>query len=230
MIRDTSDQDINLARPQRDWHKNPKLWGAAIGLVVLVTLAFPYVNRLQGASLSVSLEKVRLGTVERGDLIRDVTAQGKIIASVKPVLYSPSSGRVSLKVRAGDSVEKGSLIAEIFSPELVSQHEQENSELESLRSEVKRQEIQTRTEQLALQQNLDLAEVTSIAASREKRRADSAFEKGIVSVQDFEKAADDLHRAELELEHLEDARARFTTRRPDDIKCQPHIFLDGPPA
>ena len=32
------------------------------------------------------------------------------------------------------------------------------------------------------------------------------------------------------LEHLEDARARFTTRRPDDIKCQPHIFLDGPPA
>jgi len=205
LIRDTSDQDINLARPQRDWHKNPKLWGAAIGLVVLVTLAFPYVNRLQGASLSVSLEKVRLGTVERGDLIRDVTAQGKIIASIKPVLYSPSSGRVSLKVRAGDSVEKGSLIAEIFSPELVSQHEQENSELESLRSEVKRQEIQTRTEQLALQQNLDLAEVTSIAASREKRRADSAFEKGIVSVQDFEKAADDLHRAELEHEHLEDA-------------------------
>jgi HlyD family secretion protein len=77
--------------------------------------------------------------------------------------------------------------------------------LESLRSEVKRQEIQTRTEQLALQQSLDLAEVTSIAARREKRRADTAFEKGIISVQDFEKAADDLHRAELEHQHLEDA-------------------------
>jgi HlyD family secretion protein len=205
LIRDTSDQDTNLARSPRDWHKNPKLWVSIIGLVVLVSVAYPSIQRLQGAALSVPLERVRLATVERGDLIRDVSAQGKIIASVKPVLFSPSSGRVSLKVRAGDTVQKGNLIAQIFSPELVSQHQQENSQLESLRSEVKRQEIQTRTEQLALQQSLDLAEVTSIAARREKRRADSAFEKGIISVQDFEEAADDLHRAELEHQHLEDA-------------------------
>jgi HlyD family secretion protein len=205
LIRDTSDQDVSLARPPRDWHKNPRLWGAIIGLVVLVSLAYPPIKRLQGAALSVPLDRVRLATVERADLIRDVTAQGKIIASVKPVLFSPSSGRVSLKVRAGDTVQKGDLIAQIFSPELVSQHQQENSQLESLRSEVSRQEIQTRTEQLALQQSLDLAEVTSIAARREKRRADTAFEKGIVSVQDFEKAADDLHRAELEHQHLKDA-------------------------
>lgn len=205
MIRDTSDQDINLDRPPHDWHKNPRLWAAIIGLVVLVFLAYPSIQRLQGATLSVPLERVRLATVERADLIRDVTAQGKIIASVKPVLFSPSSGRVSLKVRAGDSVQEGSLIAQIFSPELVSQHQQENSQLESLRSEVKRQKIQTRTEQLALQQSLDLAEVTSIAARREKRRADAAYEKGIISVQDYEKAADDLHRAELEHQHLEDA-------------------------
>jgi len=205
LIRDTSDQDIKLARPPRDWHKNPRLWGAIIGFVVLVSVAFPSIQKLQGAALSVPLERVRLGTVMRADFIRDVSAQGKIIASVKPVLFSPSSGRVSLKVRAGDTVQEGSLIAQIFSPELVSQHQQENSQLESLRSEVKRQEIQTRTEQLALQQNLDLAEVTSIAARREKRRADTAFEKGIVSVQDYEKAADDLHRAELEHQHLEDA-------------------------
>lgn len=205
MIRDTSDQDIHLDRPPHDWHKNPRLWAAIIGLVVLVSLAYPSIQRLQGATLSVPLERVRLATVERADLIRDVTAQGKIIASVKPVLFSPSSGRVSLKVRAGDSVQEGSLIAQIFSPELVSQHQQENSQLESLRSEVKRQEIQTRTEQLALQQSLDLAEVTSIAARREKRRADAAYEKGIISVQDYEKAADDLHRAELEHQHLQDA-------------------------
>jgi HlyD family secretion protein len=205
LIRDTSDQDINLTPPPSDWHKNPRLWAAIIGLVVLVSLAFPFIQKLQGASLSVALERVRLGTVERGDLIRDVSAQGKIIASVKPVLFSPSSGRVSLKVRAGDTVQEGDLIAQIFSPELVSQHQQENSQLESLRAEVSRQEIQTRTEQLALKQSLDLAEVTSIAARREKRRADTAFEKGIVSVQDFEKAADDLHRAELEHQHLEDA-------------------------
>ncbi len=205
MIRDTSDQDTSLAKPRSAGLKNPKLWGVIVFLAVVVSLAFPYIKKLQGASLSVSVEKVRFGTVQRGDLIRDVTAQGKIVASVKPVLYSPSPGRVSLKVRAGDSVEKGSLIAQIFSPELVSQHQQENSQLESLRSEVRRQEIQTRTEQLALQQELGLAEVTSVAARREKRRADSAYEKGIISVQDYEKAADDLHRAELEHQHLEDA-------------------------
>lgn len=222
MIRDTSEQDIKLARSPRDWHKNPRLWAASIGLVVLVSLAYPSIQRLQGAALTVPLERVRLGTVVRGDLIRDVTAQGKIIASVKPVLFSPSSGRVTLKVRAGDAVQKGSLIAQIFSPELVSQHQQENSQLESLRSEVKRQEIQTRTERLALQQNLDLAEVTSVAASREKRRADLGFEKGIVSVQDYEKAADDLHRAELEHQHLEEANALRIERLDLELEIAQH--------
>ena len=224
MIRDTSDQDINLAPSTRDWRKNPRMWGAIIGLVVLVSLAFPYIKKLQGASLSVPIEKVRFGTVQRADLIRDVSAQGKIIASVKPVLFSPSPGRVSLHVRAGDSVEEGSLIAQIFSPELISQHQQENSKLESLRSEVNRQEIQTRTEQLALQQNLDLAEVTSVAASREMRRAEAAYEKGIISVQDYEKAADDLHRAELEHQHLKDANTLRVERLDLELEILNHDF------
>ena len=224
MIRDTSDQDIKLARPPRDWHKSPRFLGAIIGLAVLVSFAFPYVQRLQSASISVPVEKVRFGTVQRADLIRDVSAQGKIIASVKPVLYSPAPGRVSLKVRAGDTVEEGSLIAQIFSPELVSQHQQENSQLESLRSEVKRQEIQMRTEQLALQQNLDLAEVTSIAASREKRRADTAYEKGIISVQDYEKAVDDLNRAELEHQHLKDANILRIERLDLELEMLNHDF------
>ena len=222
MIRDTSDQDINIAPPRRDWHKNPWLWGAIIGIVVLVYLAYPSIQKLQGAALTVPLEKVRFGTVQRADLIRDVSAQGKIVAAVKPVLYSPSSGRVSLKVRAGDTVRKGSLIAQIFSPELVNQHQQENSKLESLRAEVNRQEIQTRTEQLALQQNLDLAEVTRVAASREMRRADSAFEKGIVSVQDYEKAVDDLHRAELEHQHLKDANILRIERLDLELEIRNH--------
>jgi len=200
------------------------MWGAIIGLVVLVSLAFPYIKKLQGASLSVPIEKVRFGTVQRADLIRDVSAQGKIIASVKPVLFSPSPGRVSLHVRAGDSVEEGSLIAQIFSPELISQHQQENSKLESLRSEVNRQEIQTRTEQLALQQNLDLAEVTSVAASREMRRAEAAYEKGIISVQDYEKAADDLHRAELEHQHLKDANTLRVERLDLELEILNHDF------
>jgi HlyD family secretion protein len=224
LIRDTSDQDINLTPPPSDWHKKPRLWAAIIGLVVLVYLAFPFIQKIQGASVSVALERVRLGVVERGDLIRDVSAQGKIIASVKPVLFSPSSGRVSLKVRAGDTVQKGDSIAQIFSPELVSQHQQENSQLESLRSEVSRQEIQTRTEKLALQQSLDLAEVTSIAASREKRRADTAYEKGIISVQDFEKAADDLHRAELEHQHLEEANVLRIERLNLELEMLNHDF------
>lgn len=205
MIRDTSGQDVSLSRPQRNWLKSPKLWVAVFAVVALATVAFPSIKRLQGAALTVPLERVRLATVERGDLIRDVSAQGKIIAAVKPVLFSPSSGRVALKVRAGDAVEEGDQIAQIFSPELVSQHQQESSLLEGLRSEVRRQEIATRTERLTLQQDVDLAEVTAVAARREKRRADSAFEKGIISVQDFEEASDNLDRAELQRQHLQDA-------------------------
>jgi len=222
LIRDTSDQDIQLARPARTWHKSPKVWGAVIGLVVLVFLAYPSIRKLQGAALTVPLERVRLGTVKRGDLIRDVSAQGKIIASVKPVLFSPSPGRVSLNVHAGDAVQKGTLIAQIFSPELVSQHQQENSILESLRSEVRRQEIDTRTEQLTLQQNLDLAGVTLVAARREMRRAELGLEKGIVPVQDHEKAVDDLDRAQLQHQHLEDANTLRMERLDLELEIRRH--------
>ena len=222
LIRDTSAQDVNLARPPRNWHKSPKFWGSVISLVVLVFLAYPSIKKLQGAALTVPLERVRLGTVKWGDLIRDVSAQGKIIAAVKPVLFSPSPGRVSLKVHAGDAVQEGTPIAQIFSPELVSQHQQENSILESLRSEVRRQEIETRTERLALQQNLGLAEVTLAAARREMRRAELAFEKGIIAAQDHEKAIDDLDRAELQHQHLEDANTLRMERLDLELEIRQH--------
>ena len=47
----------------------------------------------------------------------------------------------------------------------------------------------------------DLAEVTLVAAEREKRRADQANAIGVIPVIDFEKAQDDLRNAEVAHEH-----------------------------
>lgn len=201
MIQNTSQQDVVIPSGSR----SRVLWrwilaGVSVCAAVVV-MVYPRLQQWQSSSLSVPLEKLRLATVEYSDITRDVSVQGKIVAAVKPMLFSPASGRVTLQVRAGDSVERGDLLAEVHSPELSSEYKQEQSSLESLRSEVNRQGIQTRTERLALKQQLDIAKVELVAAKREMRRADIAFSNKVISLQDHEKAGDDLYRAELEFSH-----------------------------
>ena len=197
MIRDTSDQDVVL--PQR----RPGLTPLAVGLAVAALLGAIFLvwSGGSGATLSVERDKVRVATVKRGDLVRDISVQGRVVAAIKPVIYSPAAGRVSIHVRAGDEVAEGQLLATIDSPALTTRLKQEESRLESLSTEVDRQEIETRTERLSLKQQLDMAEVALIAARREMRRAEIAFDKNAISLQDHEKASDDLYTADLAFKH-----------------------------
>jgi HlyD family secretion protein len=201
VIRDTSDQDITIM--PNGGRKIIRPWMCVLIVVIIasVTYTYPRVEKWQGTSLSVAAEKLRFGKVKRADLVRDVSVQGRVVAAIKPMMFSPASGRVSLLVRAGDAVKKGQAVAKIDSPDLTSQLKQEISTLASFRSEVEREALETRSSRLALKQKLDLSKVTLTAAKREMRRAQIAFDKNVISLQDHEKAIDDLHRAELEYEN-----------------------------
>lgn len=199
-IVDTSAQDVVL-EPK----SNNKLIVSVVATVVLVAgalwMAAPTISRWSMAQESVSAERLRFAPVIRGDFVRDISVQGRVVAAVSPTLYASQSGTITFAVESGDSVEAGQVLANIESPEIQSQFLQEQSRLSSLEIELERQRITTRQQQLQNQKAEDSAAINLKAAQREMSRAEQAFSKGAMIEVDFEKAQDDLTTAELLYKH-----------------------------
>ncbi|MEM8984835.1 MAG: efflux RND transporter periplasmic adaptor subunit [Pseudomonadota bacterium] len=206
-IRDTSSQDIARdVSPRRRW----LLWASVIVVVAVMAAAIVYALPWFSTERSVARTQLRFATVFRGPFVRDVSAQGIVVAAVAPSLFAGTAGTVSLHARAGDLVEVGSVIAVVDSPELANERGREAALLDSLNTAIERQSIDNRKQRLELQQTVDLAKVTLTAAERELRRAEQSWEYRVISRQDYEKAIDDVDRAKIELRHAENAAALDT--------------------
>jgi HlyD family secretion protein len=215
-IRDTSAQDVVLAKQgSRSWLK----WALpGAGALVLGALVVSTLSTWLSAEASVSAERIRMATVERGDLVRDLNVQGRVVAAVSPTLYSPATGTVTLNVLPGDVVSEGQVLATVDSPDVRALWLQELSTLDSLQAELERERIQARKAQVKSRQVIDLAQVKLTAAEREMRRADESIKTNAISQIDFEKAKDELARARVEHSHavqdaqLETESLSFETR------------------
>jgi len=178
----------------------------------------PAINRWANATVTVPLDRLRIATVTREDLVRDVSVQGRVIAAVSPTLYAPAPGTITLMVDAGAVVEEGQVLAVVDSPELTNQLQQAQSSREQFAMQLERQRIEARQQALDKRKSADLTDVALVAARREKRRADQANEVSVISVIDYEKAQDDLRNAELAAAHaiadadLFDERLAFEIR------------------
>ena len=198
-MMDTSGQDRVLQK-STGWRRH---LGLALGGGLLLAAAAYAVAALApsfSADDAIERQRLRLSTVTRGDLVREIMAQGRVVVANSPTLFSPEVGYVELHVKAGDSVEKGQRLATVISPELVEQLARENSELTRLQADLERQKIESRQLRLQQEQARAMAEVQLKAMQREKRRADKSWELKIISRLDYEKVLDDLARAELEFE------------------------------
>ena len=200
MIKDTSAQDV-VVSPKRNKTKIAILVGVITLLIALTAKAFIFDAK---ASRSFDRSSVQVATVELGDLIRDVSANGRIVAANAPQIYSPEQGFVELKVNAGDSVQVGQIIAVVESPELANELQQQRSEMNRLEGELSRQELDSRSQALQLTKHLDIAQVDLEAAQRENRRAQASIQSNLISQIDFEKAVDDLARAKLTQKHAKE--------------------------
>ncbi|HMG24970.1 MAG TPA: hypothetical protein VK607_26720, partial [Kofleriaceae bacterium] len=119
MIRDTSGQDRPLTKPAtaRPWRR----WMLRVAIAGVVIAGIAYVVRgWLGAERSVDRSRIRIAQVERGKLVRDVVADGRVVAANSPTLYAIAAGSVDFHVRAGDKVARGQALATIASPELQS--------------------------------------------------------------------------------------------------------------
>lgn len=196
-IQDTVHQDTPISPKRRRNRLGLIALAASVTMAILI-YGFTALSQTVAADRILDRAELRLATVERGDLVREVMAQGRIIVANSPTLFSPQQGTVELKVKAGDSVTEGQVLAIIESPELREALARERAELTRLQVDLARQKIET--EQLRLQQHqtLAMAKVQLKAMQREKRRADKSYQLNLISELDYEEMADNLERAQLE--------------------------------
>lgn len=201
MIRDTSSMD----QPLDSGTSRPWLVPALVAALVLCALLFaavffrPWLARWTSAEQSIARDQLRFATVERGDLVHEVAVQGRVVAASRPTLYSPSAGTVSLRVREGEGVHAGDVLAELVSPEIESQLLQERATLEALESDLQRLELSVRQRRLANLQDVERLTVREAAARREVLRSETLAEAGLINEIQLEAARDDLTVVGLEL-------------------------------
>ncbi len=201
MIRDTSDQDSKIVVKPSISKKWLTIASSLLVISAIVWQIAPAASRWSQASEAVSLDRVRLATVTRGDFTREISVLGRVVAAVSPTVYSPADGTISLLIEAGHEVSEGQALANLESPELTSRLSQQQAILAGLKSSYQRQQIQAKKQRLIDQKAIDLAKVRLTSAKREKRRADQGYEKNAISQIDYEKAQDELENAKLQHSH-----------------------------
>ena len=200
MIRDTSAQDrIVEVKPNRK--RRMMYIGGGVALLVVLALAMPGILRLFSADASVSASRLAFATVERGPFVRDIAAEGKVVAANSPTLYATYGGAAVLKVRAGDVVKKGQVLAVVDSPELRNKLAQEQSKADAMQVDYLQAKVDARTKQGELQKAYDNAQIDAKSAANNLDREQKAYAAGASTGVAVDKAKDDLEKAKIALAH-----------------------------
>ena len=200
-IRDTSAQDRPRhidAAPAASARRRRVLFIAA-GAIALAAVAAWLVSGWAAGARSFDASRVRIATVTRGDLVRDISADGRVIAANSPTLYAIAGGIVSLQVVAGDAVKKDQALAEIDSPELRSRLAQEQATLAGLEAEASRAALDAQITRSNARKSYAQAQIDRLAAERDLERNQRAYEGGAVAQIDVARAQDALKKADLGL-------------------------------
>ena len=177
----------------------------AIAVVIAIAVAaggaalYPSIRRWASAERAVDATTFRFAVVTRGDLLRDIIVQGRVVAALHPTLFSTGQGIVTLRTKAGAQVRKGDVLATIHSTELQSASEQARAQLLSIQAELDRQKILSRQSAQRARQQVDLLALRLEAARRELARNERTFNEGVSNKADLEAAQDAVRIAEMEL-------------------------------
>jgi HlyD family secretion protein len=197
----TAHQDRVLEPARFGWRNRRLYWGLgallAAGALALLIGALLHVS---GAQRSVDRARLTIATVERGTFVRDVAAEGQVVAAVSPTLYATDTGTITLKVHAGDAVQKGDTLAVLDSPDLSAKLAQESETLQSVRLDWQRAQLDAESKLTQAQELYRQAEVDQSTAQRELDRSKKAYELGSYTELQMLKAQDALEKAQFALE------------------------------
>lgn len=217
MIQGTENQDIQLqsgSGRSRSTIGKGLLAFSAISLMLWGSYQLMF--QTAQASLVVPRTQVQIGTVSRGDFVRDLAVQGKVVAANAPTLFSQQAGQIRLLKRPGEPVTLGDLLAVVESPSLENEVKQQQALLASMQSDVERAALQAREQQLDMEQIQLSAQINLQAAKRELARAKQSLQLGVLRQIDLDMAQDKLTQTELEFNHA----ARKVSLAADKLKFE----------
>jgi HlyD family secretion protein len=201
MIRDTSSQDIVITRPRA--RRRLVIAGSTLAVLALCAWRLPQAARLFGTPSSVASERLGFDDVARGPFVRDIQAEGKVVAAFSPTLFAPQAGAVTLQVHAGDTVKKGQVLATIASPELAAKLAQEMSTADTLQADALRAQVDAGEKHAELQGARETAAIDVKAAETDLARQQRAFDAGAAAGMQVDHARDALEKARITLAHAE---------------------------
>jgi HlyD family secretion protein len=205
-MRGTEAQDAPLSTPLPPWRRHRMR--LALAAAALAVLGFGWlIHGWLSTGQVISRERMRFAQVTRGHFVRDVAAEGTVVAAVNPTLFAVAQGTVSYAARAGDAIRKGQILATLDSPDLTGELKREQATLDSLDAALARQQIEIRREILTAQQQADLAQVTIKAAERELKRSQWAWDLHVIPERDYQRSIDDVATAKLNFDHARDTAA-----------------------
>ncbi len=175
----------------------------AIAAIIAGVALMPSIARWFQSETSIDASRIRVAEVVRGDLVREISVEGRIVAAFHPTSFSPARGIVTIDVNAGQVVEEGDILAHIASPELRSLVAQEETTLNSLQSTTERLRLEARQRRMDNEQQVDLGRVELAAAKRSRERAEKLHKLGLVNEIDLESAQDTVVVVSLKLEQAE---------------------------
>ncbi|MEO1573621.1 MAG: biotin/lipoyl-binding protein, partial [Pseudomonadota bacterium] len=123
-IRDTSAQDTVRRKPGT---RRLVPWFLGVAALLIIAAALIAGRGWWQAQSAVRADRLQFAVVQKGSFSRQVQAQGRVIAAVSPQVYAEAAGTVTLRVKAGDLVKAGDVVAQIKSPELTSRLGQEQA-------------------------------------------------------------------------------------------------------
>ena len=175
----------------------------AIASIIAGVALMPSIARWFQSETSIDASRIRVAEVVRGDLVREISVEGRIVAAFHPTSFSPARGIVTIDVSAGQVVEEGDILAHVASPELRSLVAQEETTLNSLQSTNERLRLEARQSRMDNEQQVDLGRVELAAAKRSRERAEKLHKLGLVNEIDLESAHDTVVIVSLKLEQAE---------------------------
>jgi HlyD family secretion protein len=200
MIRDTSGQDRPLAKPSvaRPWRR---WWARGLVAIALLAMLGYVAHGWSGAGRSVERTRIRIARVERGTLVRDIVADGRVVAASSPTLYAIAAGMVDFHVRPGDKVTRGQVVATIASPELQSRLTQERATMAGLEAAVGRAELDVKHGAANAQMLIAQTEIDRQTAAREVEINQQMFTRGVIPELELRRSEDALKKAEVAVRH-----------------------------
>lgn len=199
MISSTAGQDEKITPQKKTF--SPK-WVLVIAVIACsLYFAAPVFSQWSASIPSVDSDDLIFGSVIKGDLVRDVAVNGKVVAANAPQLYSTEEGQITLLAKPGETVSKDQVVAIVASPELQALIEQQTSTLEQLKIDAKRGELSDKEFKLDLESDMNAALSEFNVAKREQERAELSYQKQVMSEVDWMKSQDRLDDATRTYEH-----------------------------